>query len=221
MTYRMDGVLFMAEKKLKRWELALIFGVVFALLWGFWVDEEQQELADQVIRFHVLANSDSPEDQELKLKVRDEVLACAQSVYPENADLEQARQALTAHLEDLAQAGQSVVEAEGYDYSVTAAMESCWFPTKSYQDFSLPAGEYTALRVVIGEGEGANWWCVAFPPLCLGAASQTLETATEAGWFSPDQVALVTEENEGYVLKFKSMELLGMAKELLLGGEKS
>ena len=108
MTYRMDGVLFMAEKKLKRWELALIFGVVFALLWGFWVDEEQQELADQVIRFHVLANSDSPEDQELKLKVRDEVLACAQSVYPENADLEQARQALTAHLEDLAQAGQSV-----------------------------------------------------------------------------------------------------------------
>ena len=80
---------------------------------------------------------------------------------------------------------------------------------REYDGFALPAGNYTALRVVIGEGEGQNWWCVAFPPLCLGAASETVDTAAQAGYFSQDQVKLVTGESEGYVLKFKGMELLG------------
>ena len=104
--------------------------------------------------------------------------------------------------------------AEGYSYPVTASLEKCWFPTKEYEGFALPAGEYTALRVVIGAGEGQNWWCVAFPPLCLGAASETVDQAAQAGLFGEDQVALVTQANEGYVLKFKSLELLGELKGL-------
>ena len=98
---------------------------------------------------------------------------------------------------------------------MTASLEKCWFPTKEYDGFALPAGEYTALRVVIGAGEGQNWWCVAFPPLCLGAASDTVEDATAAGYFSQDQAALITEEDQGYVLKFKSMELLGQLQGFL------
>ena len=202
------------DRKLKRWELALLFGVLCILAAGSWLGEEQQELADSVIRFHVIANSDSREDQALKLAVRDRVLEQAKAVYPENATLPQARAALEGALDQLAQAGQAVVEEQGYDYQVTARMEQCWFPTKEYDGFALPAGEYTALRVVIGEGQGQNWWCVAFPPLCLGAAGETVDTAAQAGYFTPEQVSLVTEENTGYVLKFKGMELLGELKEI-------
>ena len=190
-------------------------GVLCALLGGFWLGEEQAALAGRVIRFHVIANSDSQRDQELKLQVRDAVLAETEKFYPEGADLETAREALSAHLGELARAGRETAEAAGYDYPVTASLEKCWFPTKEYGGFALPAGEYTALRIVIGEGAGQNWWCVAFPPLCLGAASGTVEEAAAAGYFSEDQVALITEEDQGYVLKFKSMELLGQLRGLL------
>lgn len=202
------------DRKLKRWEVALIFGLLAAVVTGSWLGQEQQELADSVIRFHVIANSDSQEDQALKLRVRDQVLAQAEIFYPEEATLSEARAALEEHLDDLARAGQAVVEEGGYSYPVTAQLTNCWFPTKEYEGFALPAGNYNALRIVIGEGKGQNWWCVAFPPLCLGAASETVEEATQAGYFTPGQAALVTEQDEGYVLKFKSMELLGQLQGL-------
>lgn len=197
------------DRKLKTWELALMCGVLIAVVAGSWLSQEQQELAGSVIRFHVIANSDSEADQALKLAVRDRVLARAEEIYPENATLEEAQAALEGHLNLLAAAGREVVEEQGYDYPVAAALEDCWFPTKEYEGFALPAGTYTALRVTIGEGKGQNWWCVAFPPLCLGAASETVDQALEAGHFTPDQGALVTGDGEGYVLKFKAMELLG------------
>ena len=191
-----------------------MLGILCALLGGAWLGEGQAELADRVIRFHVIANSDSETDQALKLQVRDAVLAETERFYPEGADLETARAALQAHLGELAQVGQQVVDDAGYNYPVTTALEKVWFPTKEYDGFALPAGEYTALRIVIGEGAGQNWWCVAFPPLCLGAASDTVDEATAAGYFSEDQAALITGEGQGYVLKFKSMELLGELKHL-------
>ena len=197
------------DRKLKRWELALMFGILVAVVAGSWLTREQQELADSVIRFHVIANSDTEEDQALKLAVRDRVLEEAEGLYPEGATLEQAQAALEGHLNTLAAAGRAVVEEQGYDYPVSARLEDCWFPTKEYEGFALPAGNYTALRVTIGEGKGQNWWCVALPPLCLGAASETVDQALEAGYFTPDQGALVTGDGEQYVLKFKAMELLG------------
>ena len=197
------------DRKLKTWELALMLGVLIAVVAGGWLGQEQRELADSVIRFHVIANSDSEADQALKLAVRDRVLEEAQDLYPEDATLEEAQAALEGHLNALAAAGRTVVEDEGYDYPVTAQLTDCWFPTKEYEGFALPAGSYTALRVTIGEGRGQNWWCVAFPPLCLGAASETVDQAAQAGLFTPGQAALVTQDGEGYVLKFKAMELLG------------
>ena len=197
------------DRKLKTWEIALMLGVLIAIVAGSWLGREQRELADSVIRFHVIANSDSEEDQTLKLAVRDRVLAQAEELYPEDATLAEAQAALEGHLSALAAAGQAVVEEQGFDYPVTAQLTDCWFPTKEDEGFALPAGNYTALRVVIGEGKGQNWWCVAFPPLCLGAASETVDQALEAGYFTPDQGALVTGDGEGYVLKFKAMEWLG------------
>jgi stage II sporulation protein R len=205
------------DRKLKTWELALMLGVLMAVVAGGWLGQEQRELADSVIRFHVIANSDSEADQALKLAVRDRVLEEAQDLYPEDATLEEAQAALEGHLNALAAAGRTVVEEQGYDYPVAATLEDCWFPTKEYEGFALPAGSYTALRVTIGEGKGQNWWCVAFPPLCLGAASETVDQALEAGHFTPEQGALVTGDGEGYVLKFKAMELLGELQGFLEG----
>ena len=203
------------SKTLRRWELALLIGVALAALLGARLDGAQAALADQVIRLHVLANSDSAEDQALKLQVRDRILAEAETYLTPGITRDETEELLRAHLYDLAAAGAEVVGAAGYDYPVTASLEKCWFPTKEYDGFALPAGEYTALRVVIGAGEGQNWWCVAFPPLCLGAASGTVEDAAAAGYFSQDQAALITEEDQGYVLKFKSMELLGQLQGFL------
>lgn len=200
------------DRRLKRWELALIFGLLAGLVSAGWLRQEQENLAGSVIRLHVIANSDSETDQALKLAVRDRVLEQAESLYPEGATLAEARAALEGRLNTLAAAGRAVVEEQGCDYPVTARLEECWFPTKEYGGFALPAGNYTALRLTIGEGKGRNWWCVAFPPLCLGAASETVDQAVEAGRFTRSQGALVSGGSEGYVLKFKAMEWLGQVQ---------
>ena len=107
----------------------------------------------------------------------------------------------------LADVGEQTVLEEGFDYPVQVELTRVWFPTREYENFSLPAGEYQALRVVIGDGGGQNWWCVIFPPLCMNSVSEKVqETAAEAG-LEDRQVALITGESEGYVVKFKAIEL--------------
>ncbi len=205
--------------RLRRWELALLLGTALAALLGVWLDGGQSALADRVIRLHVLANSDSQADQVLKLEVRDRVLAAAEACLPPDATREETEAILQTHLEELAAAGAHAVAAAGYDYPVTAQLvEDAWFPTKQYADFALPAGQYTALRVVIGAGAGQNWWCVLFPPLCLGSVTESAaQTALSAG-LSEDQVALITGEDGGYVIKFRAMELWDAVKQRLSGG---
>ena len=106
--------------------------------------------------------------------------------------------------------------AAGGNVTVRASLEErAWFPTKAYADFSLPAGYYPALKITLGEGAGHNWWCVVYPPLCLGSVSESV--AERAETFSSDQVALITGESEGYVVKFKAMELLGRLTHALSG----
>ena len=206
------------NRKLRRWELALLLGVAVAALAGVWLDGQQSALSDQVIRLHVIAHSDSPEDQALKLQVRDRILAESGELLSGGATLEQARAALQDSLAELAGIGAEAVGEAGYSYPVTASLvHDYWFPTKTYTDFALPAGAYTALRIEIGAGGGQNWWCVVFPPLCLGSVSETTqETALEAG-LTENQVSLMTGEDEGYVVKFKAVELLEQFKGWLEG----
>ncbi len=207
------------SKNLRRWELALLLGVAIAALIGVWLDRSQAELADRVIRLHVLANSDSEQDQALKLRVRDRVLEEAAQYFVPGASLEETRDTVTAHLADLAGAAAEQVALEGYRYPVTVSLaDQVWFPTKEYADFALPAGSYTALRVEIGEGAGQNWWCVVFPPLCLGAVSETTAQTALAGGFSEDQISLITGEDQGYVVKFRAMELWEQFTHWLGGG---
>ena len=199
---------------LRRWEAALLFGVGFALLMGAWLTGQQKALAEQMVRLHVVANSDSAEDQAVKLRVRDAVLARAEPWLEEASTQKEALDILAAHLPELAQTGAEVV---GEGVTVTASIaQDAWFPTKEYEDFALPAGKYTALRITLGEGEGKNWWCVVFPPLCLGSVSETV--AERAGNFSDGQLHLITGESEGYVVKFKAMELWDELSAWLEGG---
>lgn len=196
------------SNRLRRWEAALLAGVAVAMLAGVWLDREQAALADKVIRLHVIANSDSETDQALKLEVRDRILEEAAEVFSGSGTVAEAAAAIQAALPRLEEAGREVVRETGYDYAVSVSLEdNVWFPTKEYTDFALPQGSYTALRVVIGEGKGRNWWCVVFPPLCLGSVSETTEEAAALGTLSEEDVALMTGEDEGYVVKFKAIEL--------------
>ncbi len=187
---------------LRRWEVALLMAVAAAGLVGARLGTEQNALSDRMIRLHVVANSDSPQDQALKLKVRDAVLARC-GIYLAGLDRSEALEALNAALPKLGQTAADTVAAEGYDYPVRVSLRQESFPTRSYTDFSLPAGDYTALRVELGAGEGHNWWCVVFPPLCTGSVTET----AALGGLTDDQVGLITGESQGYVIRFKAMEL--------------
>ena len=190
----------------KKWELALLLGLCAAMLWGAWSMQRQDALAQKMIRLHVIANSDSDADQALKLEVRDRVLDFTTTVLQRSADMEDAQVRLREELTRIEDIAQREIAAQGYDYPVTAQLASTEFPLKEYDGFSLPAGEYMALRLVIGEGEGQNWWCVVSPPLCTAAATDMHRTAVAAG-LTDDDVSLITEEDAGYVLRFRSVEL--------------
>ena len=133
------------------------------------------------------------------------MLARTEAILRASADREEAESRLAAALPELERLAEETVAASGFDYGVTAELAETSFPTKDYDGFSLPAGRYLALRLVIGQGTGQNWWCVVFPPLCTAAASEVPETALAAG-LTEDQVSLMTGEDDGYVLKFKVVE---------------
>lgn len=194
------------SRRWKRLELALLIGLLAALIWGMWSIRSQQVLADKVVRLHILANSDSEEDQALKLQVRDAVLERAEEILERAHDRSAAEEDLREALPELREIALETVAAQGYDYDVTAELTDAAFPTREYDGFTLPAGEYLALRLVIGAGEGHNWWCVVFPPLCAQTTTDVAQTAMAAGLDGGD-VRLLTEESRGYVLKFKSIEL--------------
>lgn len=204
-----------AEKTSKRlhiWEIALLIGMAVFLISGAVSLQNRDQLADKVVRLHILANSDSEEDQALKLRVRDRVLERATELLEQTGDRREAADVLQSHLPELERIAAEEISDCGYEYDVTAEVANTMFPTKEYDGFTLPAGEYLALRIIIGEGNGHNWWCVVFPPLCTTAAADVPASALAAG-FDEEEVALVTEENEGYVLKFKAMEWWGAIRE--------
>ena len=194
------------QNTLRCGEIALMLALALTMLWGVWSTQEQDVLERKMIRLHVIANSDAQDDQALKLQVRDAVLAQATDILQQSRDMVDAERKLSLALPAIETAAREKVVAEGYDYAVAARLEQTEFPTKEYDGFSLPAGEYLALRVVIGEGAGQNWWCVVFPPLCTAAATDIEETAIATG-LGEEDISLITEENQGYVLKFRSLEL--------------
>lgn len=179
--------------------LAMILSILLSFT-GFTAGCE--EIPSQVLRLHVLANSDSQEDQTLKLEVRDRVLAESAGMLDGVKDREQAERAVSRKLKQLRSAAQDEVKKRGYPYPVDVSLKNTWFPTRKYGDVTLPAGEYDALEVVIGSGEGHNWWCVLFPPLCLPAAQDTKQLEDV---LNPNELKIVRGSG-GYEIKFKTVE---------------
>ena len=195
-------------------ELALLLALAVTLLWGAWSLHRQDDLQEKMIRLHVIANSDSDADQTLKLCVRDAVLCRAEEILRQSADMTEARARLRESLPAIGDAAAQELAAQGSGYAVSVSLEDTEFPRKTYDGFALPAGEYLALRVVIGAGEGRNWWCVVYPPLCTAAACELEGVALEGG-MTADDLSLMTGENAGYVLRFRSLELWERLRQLL------
>ncbi len=185
-------------------EISLIIGLILAVAVGYAAEQTSNELTESVVRLHVLAASDSEEDQALKLKVRDTVLNEVTEMLDGVSDRDIAKEILQAKLKGIEAVAAQRIAAEGYDYDVTAELEVTDFPVKEYTGFALPNGSYLALRVLISEGKGKNWWCVVFPPLCTSAAIE--DTAYAAG-LSDESVSLITRKNQQYEIKFKSVEI--------------
>lgn len=160
-----------------------------------------QQLPENILRLHVVANSDSQEDQALKLRVRDRVLEEAARWCREAETLEEANARVCTHLEGIRQAAEDTIKENGFTDRATVQVTEEFFPTRTYENFTLPAGRYRALRVVIGEGEGHNWWCVVFPALCLPAAG---EEDVLAGL--PKGQREVAEHPGRYQVEFKLVE---------------
>ena len=127
----------------------------------------QEDLAKEVFRFHVLANSDSDEDQALKMQVKEAVIAYMQEEIPESDSVETTKEWARSHLDAIVNLAKAVIREEGYDYPVMAEVTTCDFPDKTYGDITFPSGRYEALRIEIGEANGQNWWCVLYPNLCF------------------------------------------------------
>jgi len=128
-----------------------------------------EEISDNVLRLHVIANSDSEADQEVKLKVRDAVLEYSQNQCFTWDNKDDAVDAAASHIPDIEHIANDVLRENGFSYTAHAEIAEVYFPTRTYDKVTLPAGEYTALRIILGEGQGKNWWCVMFPPLCSNA----------------------------------------------------
>lgn len=199
--------------KFKKWEAALIAGFVITFMFGLSGVCNAENVSNKLVRLHIIANSDEEYDQNLKIKVRDAVLPVVQRLTAGAEDVQAAWNRIYDNLDEIEREAEKCVREQGYNYSVTLAMENAYFPTKNYADFALPAGEYSSLRIIIGNGSGKNWWCVLFPPLCVPAAEGNIEDIAEAYGLSDDDVAFITNDGCSYKIKFKSAELYGEIKE--------
>ena len=164
--------------------VAYIFAgaVILLYVWTMVLGNDllQPSIASKILRFHVLANSDSPADQNVKEKVRDAVGIYLQPVLQDADNLEETKQMVENHMENIIQVAKNTLSENGYDYEVTARITRTDFPEKSYGAYTFPKGEYEALQIVIGEGEGQNWWCVLYPNMCFrGSVFEVIEE--EAG----------------------------------------
>lgn len=196
--------------------LTILFGIILGVSY-IRADASQKTIANKLIRFHVIANSDTTEDQALKLKVRDEVLKYIAPKLKDAKDIEDSRKILESNNGIIKEIAKKVVKENGYTYTVNTMLSHENFPVKSYGNITLPQGNYEAYRIIIGSGEGHNWWCVMFPPLCFtditkGEVAYEETEKEMKSVLTPEEYKLVdNKNNEGIesnkvVFKFKILE---------------
>ena len=188
-------------------ELLILLGLAVMLACGAATERQQQSLSGKILRLHVRANSDSEEDRQIKLQVRDAVLETAGSLLSGAGNVQEAREILSAHLDQLSLAANSALQDCGAAQTAAVSLGRELFGTREYDTFRLPGGWYDALRVDIGEAEGANWWCVVYPQICT-AAAEDQEAVAVMGGLDPEEFRLLEGETAEYKLKFRCLELL-------------
>lgn len=165
--------------KLKAIDLAVFFTLAVCIIATVSFESTCKDVREDILRLHVIANSDSAEDQRLKLTVRDTILQKSQSLFTDCDDIISARKLAGTSLLSLRRQAQQCITSHGYPYNVKVTLGKSYFPTRVYENVTLPAGYYNALKIIIGEGKGKNWWCVMFPSLCLPGAYSKEERLSE------------------------------------------
>ena len=181
---------------------------IAAFVWGWSVISDREKLNEELIRLHVVANSDSEEDQAIKLRVRDAVVESLSDAMADIADIDQAKAYIQENLPKIQQAANDTLKALGCEETAFVSLKEEIFDTRYYDTFTLPAGVYEALQVTIGEGQGQNWWCVVFPTLCIPATSEGFSDVAAGAGF-PDTLTAALEGEEGYEIRFFLLDLLG------------
>lgn len=180
------------------------------------IDACTYDYREKLIRFHVIANSDSEDDQELKLKVRDAVIAYLEPKLEKSSSIEESEEIIKGEYKNLEEISKNIIDENGYTYNVAIGLKYSNFPAKQYSSVVLPAGEYKALKIVIGEGKGKNWWCVMFPPLCfVDKENGIIDEKTDKKLqeiLSPEEYDLIMAKDKSEVkdlkFKFKIIEVL-------------
>lgn len=196
---------------MKKWTVAILICVALFLTVGLTPVHGETEIYDSVVRLHILANSDSEEDQALKLQVRDAILDMTAPLLETCSDRSEAEALLRERLDDLTRTAEAVVREAGHSDPVRVEFDEEEYPERNYDSFCFPSGSYLSLRVLIGEAAGHNWWCCLFPPLCRGASSVPKEDAEDAFvsvGLTPEQYKIITESHSTvYRIRFKILEL--------------
>lgn len=192
--------------------ISIAIGIVTAVIFSICsFAKTSEEIRSDVLRLHVIANSDSSVDQNLKLRLRDYILEEGEDIFDGSVNVENAVKKIEPKLAELEKSAETFVKKAGFDYDVKITLSNEYFTTRTYESVTLPAGKYLALRVVIGSGEGHNWWCVMFPPMCVPAADKKDEIENV---FTDKEIKLV-ESKPKYEPRFKVVEIYEQIRETI------
>ena len=185
---------------------ALFIAAFFVMITGA---KSDSEIYGKTLRFHVLANSDSEADQKLKLAVKDAVILRISEGLNQCATKDEATSFIAENRSEIEETAKSVIARYGAEYTVDLTLTKEYYPRRTYGEVTLPAGEYDSVRILIGEAEGQNWWCVLFPQVCTDTATPAAERLSQAGFTSAQIRLLTDEEKPEYRIKFKFLEIFG------------
>lgn len=194
----------------KALNLSLFFGLLCAVCLSLAdFNASCDDLRANVLRLHIIANSDSEEDQALKLKIRDRILSESGDLFEGVTDTERAVEVAEENAEYYCSIANEVIAENGFKYKATVCIGDSYFETREYEKFTLPAGTYKSLIISVGEAKGKNWWCVIFPEVCLPAAMADLSDTVS------DENALIAEQPQRYIMRFKAVEIYENIKKLI------
>ena len=189
--------------KLKAIDVSVFLTLIICIIATVSFENDCKGIREEVLRLHVIANSDEDYDQELKLKVRDAVLMSGEEVFSGSEDIISAESEIADKKDVILHSAIEAIRNLGYDYDVKIELARSYFPTRTYDNLTLPAGYYKAVRIIIGEGKGKNWWCIMFPPLCLPSATKKDELISP--FLSDEEMNIVTA-NPDYEVRFWIVE---------------